>query len=348
MIQPMHKKAETDGKEVGADGASGMIGDYADLTPDSILESVEAATGRRLTGMTTALPSYINRVYALQAADGTHLVAKFYRPGRWSEPALREEHAFVLECAAAEIPVIAPMPLANGDTLGRTADGIAFALYPKRWGRQIEINEDAMWRRLGGVIGRLHVVGSRTDAPHRVVLHPAESSESDLALLLDPDAALIPGDQADTFGRVCDDILDQIIPLFDDVEAIRLHGDCHRANVLNRPDEGLMLIDFDDMAMGPPIQDLWMILPGHLSETRRELDLLIEGYEQFREFDDRTLCLVEPLRAMRLIYFLAWCGRQARDFTFRKHYPDWGTRAFWNREIAVLMEQHERIVANLP
>lgn len=347
-MQPMHKKSGAEEKGASPDGEPGAMGDYAALTPDSILESVEAATGRRLNGMTTALPSYINRVYALQAADGAHLVAKFYRPNRWSEAALREEHAFVLECAAAEIPVIAPMPLANGDTLGRTADGIAFALYPKRWGRQIEITEDAIWRRLGGVIGRLHVVGSRISAPHRVALHPTGSTASDIALLLDARTALIPEDQAATFDRVCGDILDQIIPLFDEVESIRLHGDCHRANVLNRPDEGLMLIDFDDMAMGPPIQDLWMILPGHLSETRRELDLLIEGYEQFREFDDRTMCLVEPLRAMRLIYFLAWCGRQARDFTFRKHYPDWGTRAFWNREIAVLMEQHERIVESLP
>jgi Ser/Thr protein kinase RdoA (MazF antagonist) len=324
------------------------MGDYAALTPDRILESVEAATGKRMSGLTTALPSYINRVYALQATDGTNLVVKFYRPNRWSEAALREEHDFVLECAAEEIPVIAPLPLANGNTLGRTPDGIAFALYPKRWGRQIEITEDAMWRRLGGVIGRMHVVGARKPAPHRVALHPAGSTAADIAMLLDPRTALIHEDQARTFERVCRDILSQITPLFDGVDSIRLHGDCHRANVLNRPDEGLMLIDFDDMVMGPPVQDLWMILPGHLPETRSELNLLIEGYEQFREFDDRTLCLIEPLRAMRLIYFLAWCGRQALDYTFRHHYPDWGSRAFWNREIAVLMEQHERIVECLP
>jgi Ser/Thr protein kinase RdoA (MazF antagonist) len=327
---------------------SGAAGDYGALTPERILDSVEDALGRRFSGLTAALPSYVNRVYALQTADGTDVVAKFYRPKRWSEAALREEHAFVLDCAAAEIPVIAPLPLKDGDTLGHTPDGIAFALYPKRWGRQIEITDDAMWRRLGTVIGRLHVVGSRAAAPHRLVLHPEGSMAGDMAVLLDPAAALISQDQAGTFKRVCGDILRLITPLFEGVESIRLHGDCHRANVLNRPDEGFMLIDFDDMAMGPPIQDLWLILPGHLRETRRELDLLVEGYEQFREFDDRTLCLVEPLRAMRLIYFLAWCGRQARDYTFRQHYPDWGSRAFWNGEIAALMEQQERIVETLP
>ena len=319
--------------------------DFEALTPDLILDSIETALKTRLTGLTSALPSYINRVYALQTSSGDELVAKFYRPGRWSFEALQEEHAFVLDCAEAEIPVIAPMRLADGTTLGRTAGDICFAVYPKRWGRELEVQEDIVWRRLGMVIGRLHVVGSQKEAPHRVVLHPAKSTEADICELLQ--CPLMLDDLAHAFEDVCNEILDLIEPLFDNTEAIRLHGDCHRANVLNRMGEGLMLIDFDDMVTGPPVQDLWLMLPGHANETERELDLMLEGYTQFRKFERSTVQLIEPLRAMRQIYFLAWCGRQSADFTFRHHFPEWGSRAFWTREISDLRSQLNRIRTHL-
>ena len=321
------------------------ISDFEALTPDLILDSIESALKTRLTGMTSALPSYINRVYALQTSGGEGLVAKFYRPGRWSFEAIQEEHAFVLDCAAAEVPVIAPMCLADGTTLGRATEEIYFTVYPKRWGRELDINEDVIWRRLGMVIGRMHVVGSQKEAPHRIRLHPSKSTEADICeLLLCP---LMLDDQAHAFEDVCNEILDEIEPLFTDTEAIRLHGDCHRANVLNRTGEGLMLIDFDDMVTGPPIQDLWLMLPGHANETERELDLMLEGYTQFRRFERPTVQLIEPLRAMRQIYFLAWCGRQSADYTFRHHFPEWGSRSFWNREIADLRSQLTRIQTHL-
>ena len=321
------------------------VRDFEALTPDRILEAVEDALDTRLTGLTSALPSYINRVYALQSVAGDGLVAKFYRPGRWSWDALQDEHAFVLGCAAAEIPVIPPMVLSDGTTLGTTVDKIHFAVYPKRWGREVEVHDDMMWRRLGGVVGRMHVVGTQADAVHRVVMHPARSTENDICELMD--GPFMEDDQAHAFEEVCNGILDVIEPLFEDVEMIRVHGDCHRANVLDRPDEGLMLIDFDDMVIGPPVQDLWLMLPGHANECRRETRLFLEGYEQFREFDDTTLRLVEPLRAMRFIYFLAWCGRQADDYQFQHNFPDWGSRSFWDRELGDLQDQLARIHAHL-
>ncbi|MCU0608448.1 MAG: serine/threonine protein kinase [Chitinispirillaceae bacterium] len=316
------------------------LGVFDSLTLDLILESVEAALGVRLTGMVSYMSSYINRVCALQTATGDGIVAKFYRPGRWSVDAIREEHDFVLACAEAEIPVIAPLPLVGKSTLG-SASGIPFAVYPKRWGRPIEVEDDEMWERLGTVIARMHLAGSQAAAPHRVVLHPEKSLRKDIQDLLDGN--FVQGQQLASFTAVCDDILALTAPLFDDVKMIRLHGDCHCGNILNRPGEGLMLIDFDDMATGPPVQDLWLMLPGDVRSSALQLSLMLDGYEQFRDFDRSSLRLVEPLRAMRLIYFLAWCGRQMNDHQFRHHFPKWGTPGFWDQEIADLQDQLQQI-----
>jgi len=183
----------------------------------------------------------------------------------------------------------------------------------------------------------VHVTGSRRPAIHRTDLNPAKSTEENIMHLLDG-GFVVPRLEA-TFESVVDDILDRIIDLFDDTEFIRIHGDCHCGNVLHRPGEGLMLIDFDDMMMGPPVQDLWLLLPDHAARCQDELRLLVHGYEQFREFDDRTLRLIEPLRAMRIIYFLAWCSTQIGDYRFQTMYPDWGSEGFWQREIADLTRQ---------
>ena len=312
------------------------LGDFEALTPDLLLSAVETAMGVRLTGLTHQHPSYINRVYELQDTQGTRLIVKFYRPGRWNVAALQAEHDFVGACAAAEIPVIAPLPLASGKTLGR-ADGYCFAVYPKRWGRTLELNEPDAWRRLGRLLARVHLVGQREPAPARITLHPAHSTRSDVADLL-AGGQLDPSHEAE-LRSVTGELLELITPGFADCEMIRIHGDCHAANVLDRPDEGLMLIDFDDMAMGPPIQDLWMLLPGSVQDTRGELRLVLEGYTELREFDHASLRLAEPLRAMRVLYFLAWCARQQSDPGFRHHFPDWGSFNFWAKELGELRVQ---------
>jgi Ser/Thr protein kinase RdoA (MazF antagonist) len=272
--------------------------------------------------------------------DGERLIAKFYRPGRWSREAIEEEHAFTLDCAADEIPVVPPMTLPSGQTL-HEADGICFAIFPKRMGRQFELHSRTDWLRVGRLLGRLHVAGRKQEAVHRTNLHPEESTAAHVDYLVDHDS-VTPTHRA-AFEEVADTILDEIGGLFDDVEFCRIHGDCHGGNILTRPGEGLMMIDFDDMMVGPPVQDLWLLLPGPVSECRFEIDLLLRGYEQFGEFDDHSLRLIEPLRAMRMIYYLAWCAHQVDDYKFRHNNPQWGSDAFWQRENSDLATQLEVI-----
>ncbi len=321
-----------------------MNADFSNLMPDVVLDAVELAVGRRCSGVIRPLPSYINRVYTLGMEDGDFLVAKFYRPGRWTREAILEEHAFVRACAAEEIPVITPLSFAVGGTLGDVG-GIAFAVFPQRGGRPVEPADpgNALWGRLGALLARVHRVGERMPAPSRIDLHPLSATTSDLDYLLDH-GFLEPHEVArlEAFGN---DLLEAIVPLFDDAEMIRLHGDCQHTNVLERPETGIFLIDFDDMMNGPPVQDLWMLLPGRMDTARAELEQLIEGYETFREFDRRTLRLIEPLRAMRMTYYLAWCARQSRDAAFLQNHPGWGSRAFWAKELAELETQLSVILA---
>ena len=319
-----------------------MNPDFSLLTPECVLDAVEQATRQRCTGVIRPLPSYINRVYTVEMDSGEHLVAKFYRPGRWSREALLDEHAFLCACAEDEIPVIAPLPFKDGSTLGEV-EGIAFVLFPKRGGRPIEPADpgDALWGRLGSLLARVHRVGARLTAPARITMAPFSTTAADLDYLID--GGFLDAREAqrlETFGH---NLLDAIAPLFEGAETIRLHGDCQHTNVLERPETGLFLIDFDDMMNGPPVQDIWMLLPGRPEDAREELDQLLEGYETFRPFDRHSLALIEPLRVMRMIYYLAWCARQSHDASFLQNHPDWGSRAFWARELADLEVQFEVI-----
>ncbi len=309
-----------------------------------MLDAVERATGRRMSGLARPLPSYINRVYEIEDNGGEKLIAKFYRPGRWSPEALQDEHDFVSACHADEVPVIAPLPFQDGQTLHED-NGIFFTIFPKRFGRQFEATSPQDWIRIGRLLGRVHTVGARADAENRTDLHPAESTARHIHHLVDN--AIVTPQSVDEFRAVTDSILELIEHLFDDVEFIRIHGDCHSGNLLDRPGEGIMIIDFDDMMVGPPVQDLWMLLPEQADKCHREFGLILQGYEQFREFDDSTFRLIEPLRAMRIIYFLAWCSRQVNDYTFRTQYPEWGSDAFWQREIVDLTRQRDIIEKHL-
>ena len=315
-----------------------MSSDFSLLTPDRVLDAVEQALAQRCTGVIRPFTSYINRVYAVEMESGEHVVAKFYRPGRWRPEALADEHDFVRACAAEEIPVIAPLTFADGETLG-VIDGIAFALFPRRGGRPIEPADpgDAMWGRLGALLARIHRVGEVAPAPSRLTLHPMASTAADLDYLLAGEF-LDAREKArlESFEAA---LLDAAEPLFCGCETIRLHGDCQHTNVLERPDTGIFLIDFDDMMNGPPVQDLWMLLPGRPAEVPEELEQLLEGYETFRAFDRSSLRLIEPLRAMRMTYYLAWCARQSHDAAFRLNHPDWGTRGFWAKELSELESQ---------
>jgi Ser/Thr protein kinase RdoA (MazF antagonist) len=312
------------------------------LAPQVVLGAVESAFGLELDGTLWAYPSYVNRVYGLAARDGQAYVAKFYRPGRWSEEALLEEHRFVLDCAEAELPVVAPLEDRDGQTLaavtaagGEREESFDFALYPRRGGRSFDAESDADWVRLGGLIGRLHAVGERRQAEHRLTCTPQASTAGFLGEL--ESAGVVPPKHAAEFFGLAREALSGIAPLFDGVGLQRIHGDCHRGNILDR--EGLLLIDFDDMMRGPAVQDLWLLLPDRARSSRRQLELILEGYEAFQPFERSTLRLVEPLRLMRLTYYLAWSARQRDDLRFRQSNPGWGGEAFWIKEIEDLRDQ---------
>jgi Ser/Thr protein kinase RdoA (MazF antagonist) len=302
---------------------------------NTLLSTAEIAVGKKLTGMTAPLPSYINRVYEFRAVDGTRLIAKFYRPGRWNAQAIADEHSFIRELQEAEIPVVAPIILQNGTTIGE-ANGIFFALFPKKAGRQLEINSWEDWLRIGMLTSRIHCVGAQQKAASRVHIDPTVSTMQDLEFLR---TNVLPPRYKEPYSNVVNNIISISKPSFSSIEQIRIHGDLHRGNILDRMDEGLFIIDFDDMAMGPPVQDLWLLLPDRPDNSRSELELFLEGYEHFREFDRTSLKCIEPLRAMRMIYFLAWCSRQVDDFQFKKNFPDWGSDSFWQKEINDLNDQ---------
>ncbi len=317
------------------------MNEFEQLTPDHVIDAVERYLDTPMSGLAAPLPSYINRVYELQTRAGERVVSKFYRPGRWKLAAIEDEHRFVADCAAAEIPVISPLLSCAGKTLMTSDDGIIFTVFPKRFGREMEILGDEDWKRIGRVTARIHLAGARGSAPHRTVLTPEHSTASYLDHLLEGD--YIPADCHTAFYEVAEQFYERIEGRFDGLELIRIHGDLHRANILERPDEGLMIIDFDDMMTGPPVQDIWLLLPEHVQNCRRELDLILDGYCELRDFDFDTISLVEPLRAMRMIYFLAWCSTQIDDFKFRTNFPDWGSEQFWRREIGDLRRQLQLI-----
>ncbi len=319
---------------------------FHDLTPDRVVGLAEQALAIRCTNLYRPLNSYINRVCELETEDGAGLIAKFYRPGRWSRAALQDEHDFLLELAAREIPVVAPLPLRNSGTLGVAGD-MYFALFPKKGGRSFdEYNED-QWLELGRLLGRTHAVGAGRRPGARISMAPDASTRDQVDYILGHDC--IPGDLVGRFIELTAALINEIGPLFVDTEKIRIHGDCHFANLIYRPDESFYLIDFDDMALGPPVQDLWMLLPGHLEDSLMEIDLFLEGYETFRDFDRRSLRLVEPLRAMRYIHYIAWCAHQVVEDGVSRVMPDFGSRHYWERELLDISDQLERIrSASLP
>ncbi len=315
--------------------------DFSHLTPDTVLHLVETALGARCTNMCRPLTSYINRVYDVELDNGSWVVVKFYRPNRWSREALLDEQDLLEELRAQEIPVIAPMRGADGEAL-QEYHGTYFAIFPKRGGRPLDEPNEAQWRELGRLLARVHSVGAAHPPRDRIEIGPRQSAAMHFQFILDADA--VPRQLRKNYEEAARGILDLIEPLFDGVEKIRIHGDMHRLNILQRPDEPLALIDFDDMALGPPVQDIWMLLPGHLKHSTPDLNLLLEGYETFRDFDRQTLRLIEPLRAMRFLHFTAWCARQKADGGFARLAPDWGAESFWRREIHDLNQQRQEIL----
>ena len=310
------------------------------LSPESVLSAVEEAMGMYVSNLCRPMNSYINRVYELADEDGDGLIVKFYRPGRWSQQALQDEHDFLLELDKQEVPVIAPLVLADGKTLGRVGE-MNFAIFPKKWGRNVDEYNDDQWLELGHLLGRTHTVGEKLRPKDRLTMTPEKSTRLQIEYILSHD--LMPVDQQERFRELSETLITEATPLFADMELISIHGDCHTANLIYRPDESFYIIDFDDMVIGPPVQDLWMLLPAVPEESLVEIDIFLEGYRTFRNFNLRSLRLIEPLRAMRFIHYMAWCAHQVIEDGSSLVMPNFGTPEYWQHELGDLADQLERI-----
>jgi Ser/Thr protein kinase RdoA (MazF antagonist) len=311
---------------------------FYSLTPERVLDAVEL-DGRRCTGRFIVLNSYENRVYQLELTDESYVVAKFYRPGRWSDDAILDEHDFLLDLQDAEVPVAAPMVLPDGSTVGDVG-GIRFSLFPRIGGRAPEEMNDDQLRQLGRLLARLHTVGRGDDADHRPTMSPETYIGDNLRWVLD--AGMIPDGPREPYAEIATRIQERIAPLFEGVELQRIHGDCHLGNLLWTP-AGLVFLDFDDMVMGPVAQDLWLMVGGRDAWAQRRLQLLLEGYESMLPFPRGTLRLFEPLRAMRMVHWAAWIARRWEDPAFPLAFPSFGTRGWWEAEVGELQRQLGRI-----
>jgi Ser/Thr protein kinase RdoA (MazF antagonist) len=307
---------------------------FLSLTPEKVLAAVEAG-GLAVNPVCYPLNSFENRVYEVELEDRTRIVAKFYRPGRWSEEQLLEEHAFLSELDQDEVPVCPVRPFPDGSTLKRI-DHIFYSLSDRRGGRAPDELDDAAARRLGMLVGRLHAVGARHAAPHRVVLDADTYIRENLAWLDEHET--LPPHLRRRYFDAAREIAEHFERRMEGVATQRLHGDLHLGNVLFR-DGLLRVLDFDDMVTGPPVQDLWLALPGRDRQTLAQREIFLEGYEQFRLFDRTTLPLIEPLRGLRLVHYATWLARRWHDPAFPAAWPHFGTGEYWERETDDLEEQ---------
>lgn len=315
-----------------------LAGRFNRLTPEEILDAVEA-DGRRCTGRFLILNSYENRVYQLELDDKTMVVGKFYRPGRWSRETILAEHRFLFELNEEEVPVACPIELAPGKTIGEV-QGIYYALFQRVGGRAPEEPSDEQLAILGRYVARIHNVGARSEEPNRLRLTTATYGTDNLEYLLEND--VLDAEVRDGYEATVRALNERIEPLFLDVPYHRIHGDCHTNNLLWSP-AGPTFLDFDDMLVGPAVQDIWLLAPSSDSEGKRQRELLVKAYTQMRDFDPAWMRLVEPLRALRYIHYATWIARRFDDPAFKRTFPHFGTLQYWQREMQDLREQIARI-----
>jgi Ser/Thr protein kinase RdoA (MazF antagonist) len=314
---------------------------YSELSPETVLDAIEAV-GYHCDGRVLALNSYENRVYQIGIEEGAPLVAKFYRPARWSDAAIREEHAFAGELAAQEIPVVAPL-LRDGVSL-HVHRGFRYAVFPRRGGRWPELGtrEEREW--VGRFLGRIHAVGRAARFAERASLSMEDLGRKARDFVLDGD--WMPDYLADKYADLTDELLDEVEARaggWGGAAVGRILGDCHRGNIL-WTDQGPHFVDLDDCVTGPAIQDLWMLLAGGQQEMRSELADLLRGYEQFQRFDRAEIALIEPLRALRMIHYSAWLARRWHDPAFPQAFPWFAEPRYWEQHYRSLEDQLAAVI----
>ena len=313
---------------------------YQNLTPDVILDAIDSR-GHHCDGRLLALNSFENRVYQVWVDDGASLVAKFYRPERWSDAAILEEHAFALALAEREIPVVAPL-VHGGKTLA-THEGFRFAIYPRCPGRTPELDDADTLRWLGRFIARIHAVGALQRFEHRPSITIETFGRLPSRFVVDND--FIPADLQATYTSVVDDVLERVERAYEragSLRIVRLHGDCHGSNIL-WSDEGPHFVDLDDARMGPAVQDIWMWLSGERAAMEAQLGAVIAGYREFHDFNASELWLVEALRTLRLIHYAGWLAQRWDDPAFPQHFPFFNTQRYWQDQILALREQAAKL-----
>ena len=314
---------------------------YSELSPEAVLDAIEAV-GYRCDGRVLALNSYENRVYQIGIEDSEPVVAKFYRPARWSDAAIREEHAFAGELAAQEIPVVAPLRR-DGVSL-HSHHGFRYAIFPRRGGRWPELGTASDREWVGRFLGRIHAVGRAARFYERPRLSVADLGRNARDFVLDGD--WMPDYLATKYAEVTDELLEEIETRtagWGGASQGRILGDCHRGNIL-WTDLGPHFVDLDDCLTGPAIQDLWMLLSGGQGEMRTELPDLLTGYEQFLPFDRSEIALIEPLRALRMIHYSAWLARRWHDPAFPKAFPWFAAPRYWEEHHRALQDQLAAVV----
>ncbi len=305
---------------------------FAELSPDMILAALEQCGIFPQSGL-LALNSYENRVYQFLSDEQKRYVVKFYRPQRWTNEQILEEHAFSQALADAEIPVVAPLAH-QGETL-HFAEQYRFALFNSVGGRQFELDNLDHLEWMGRFIGRMHKVASSAPFTHR----PTMDIESYLTKPRQTlaNSTLLPESLHTAFFTILDQVIELTKTLYQPGKLIRLHGDCHAGNILWR--DGPMFVDLDDSRMGPAVQDLWMMLNGDRTQQQMQLETLIESYEEFCEFDSKELTLIEPLRAMRMVHYMAWLSDRWQDPAFPRAFPWFAEQRYWEQQILALKEQ---------
>jgi len=331
-------------------GRSAATHPFEALTPDVVLDAL-ATLELHGDGRMTALSSYENRVYQVGLEDRSYRVVKFYRPGRWSDAQILEEHAFSAELTEAEVPAVAPIEL-NGATLHHHA-GFAFSVSPYRGGRAPELDDFEVLEWIGRFLARIHSVGAKRPFEVRPALDLRSFGTSSRDWLLGHE--MVPLDVQKEWEVACNAALDMIAGtalatgadgrFSSDLRSLRVHGDCHPGNILwtptDRPGGGPHFVDLDDARTGFAVQDLWMLLSGDRAQRTGQLSGLLDGYEQFRDFDRRELALIEPLRTLRLVHYSAWLARRWQDPIFPINFPWFGSSDYWKGQIQMLQDQCE-------
>ena len=313
---------------------------YENLGPDLLLDAVESL-GLLTDGRFLALNSYENRVYQVGIDDKQPLIAKFYRPNRWDNATILEEHQFAEDCVQQEIPVVAPLIINNSSL--HEFKGFRFSLYPRHGGHAPNLDNPEQLEWLGRFIGRIHSVGSRFPFQHRLKLTPENFGHKNLKFLLENN--FVPDELKHNYQLAAQQVLevvDQQFDYYNQLPVIRLHGDLHIGNIL-WTDNGPHIVDLDDCMMGMAIQDIWMLLSGTDNEMVVQLKHILKGYQQFYDFDPTALNLVEALRSLRIINYSAWLARRWHDPTFPLNFPWFNQPRYWEEQLVTLREQLERM-----